>query len=43
MNNIATQGHLTAGNYIGVDIRLTDGRNGPIIFNRNVYIPVVAA
>ena len=43
MNNIATQGHFTEGNFILVDIRLRQGRNGPVQFFRNVYVPVVAA
>lgn len=37
------QSHLVEGNYVLVDVRLTNGRNGPIEFFRNVYIPVEVA
>ena len=43
MNNIASQGIFALGNYVLVDVRLRDGRNGPTHFFRNVYVPVVAA
>ena len=40
MNNLASQGHFAEGNYVEVDVRLIDGRNGPVIFQRWVDVPV---
>ena len=41
MDNIATQGHFVEGNYVLVEVRLRDGRNGPTHFFRNVFVEVV--
>ena len=43
MGNIADGGHLAAGGFITVQIRLTTGRDGPVQFIRNIEVPVVAA
>ena len=41
LNNISSQ--LVAGNFIPVDIRLTQGRGGTVHFLRTIDVPVVAA
>ena len=43
MDNLASNNNFVEGNYVGVEVRLTEGRNGPIHFLRWVDVPVIAA
>lgn len=43
MRNIDNSNNLNIGNYINIEVTLTQGRNGPVQFFRNVPVPVVTA